>query len=179
MSTALGWIVTVARLALRAARGVAAVWVVACVLVMTVAVWAQVGGRYAFAYSISWTDEVATIAQIWMVLVGAGIAARHRLHARVDMLLGLFPLAARRALMLATLALGLWFLFAIVQGAVALMEFGRFQTTPALGLPMIVPYAGLIVGPVYFAIEMIAMTAAAWSDGDISGSPDGDAPDGL
>jgi TRAP-type C4-dicarboxylate transport system permease small subunit len=164
MTDALRWIVPPARFALSAARLLATVWVVACVVVMTVAVWAQVGGRYAFNYSISWTDEVATIAQIWMVLVGAGIAARHQLHARVDVLLALMPLAARRVVMLATLALGLWFLFAIVEGALALMAVGRFQTTPALGLPMIVPYAGLVVGPVYFAIEMVAMTVAAWNE---------------
>lgn len=164
MPTALLWIRPVARHALKATRGLAIAWVVACVVVMTLAVWIQVGGRYAFNYSFSWTSEIATISQIWMVLVGAGIAARQKMHARVDVLLELMPLAARRVVMLATLVLGLWFLFSITQGALALMQFGRFQTTPALGLPMLVPYGGLIIGPIYFGVEMIAMTVVAWNE---------------
>jgi len=161
----------VALRALGVVRGIAATWVICCFVMMTVSVWVQVGGRYVFNYSIAWSGELATIAQIWMVLVGAGLAARRNMHARVDILLGLFPDPARKALMLATLGLGLWFLAAIVQGAIPLIRLGQFQTTPALGVPVLIPYFGLIIGPIYFAVELCAATAASWAgnsdaDGD-------------
>lgn len=151
------------RRAMKIVRVIAAVWVISCFIVMTVAIWAQVGGRYVFNYSIAWTGELATIAQIWMVLVGAGIAARHNMHARIDVLLNLFPLFIRRALTLITLALGLWFLAAIIIGAVPLLTMGKFQTTPAMGISLLVPYLGLIIGPIYFAVELCAATARNWS----------------
>lgn len=148
---------------LAAVRWAAAVWVVSCFVVMTLAVWAQVGGRYLFNYSIASSTEIATLAQIWMVLVGAGVAARMDLHARIDVLVKLFPEGVRRLLSLATGLLGLWFLLSIVRGSWPLLDDGRFQTTPALGLPMLIPYLGLVVGPLYFAVEVIAAMARQWS----------------
>ena len=87
--------------ALAAIRAVAAVWVITCFAVMTAAVWVQVGGRYFFNYSIASSAEVATLAQIWMVLVGAGVAARQDIHARIDALVNLFALPIRRVLVAA------------------------------------------------------------------------------
>jgi C4-dicarboxylate transporter DctQ subunit len=147
---------------LQAVRTVAAVWVVTCFVVMAVAVWVQVGGRYFFNYSIASSIEVATIAQIWIVLVGAGIAARQDLHARIDALVNLFPLPIRRLLTGAASLLGLIFLLSIVVGAVPMLRQGQFQTTPSLGLPMWIPYLGLIVGPLYFAAEVMDMAVRQW-----------------
>lgn len=147
-------------------RVFAATWVVACFLIMTLSVWTQVGGRYLFNYSISWTGELATIAQIWAVLVGAGIAERGRMHPRIDALLSMFPRNVQRVLMVITTILGLWFLAAIVIGTIPMMEMGQFQTTPALGIPLIIPYLGLVVGPFYFAIELVAMALGSWAAPD-------------
>lgn len=157
---------------LASVRAFAVIWVVACFLIMTLSVWTQVGGRYMFSYSISWTGELATIAQIWAVLVGAGIAERRRMHPRIDALLSLFPPNMRRALMVITTVLGLWFLAAIVIGTVPMMEMGQFQTTPSLGIPLIIPYLGLIVGPLYFAIELVMMAVHSWAapDDSVAGS---------
>ena len=147
---------------LAAVRLTAAIWVITCFVVMTLAVWVQVGGRYMFNYSIASSTEVATLAQIWMVLVGAGVAARQNIHARIDALVNLFPLPVRRVLTLSASLLGLAFLLAIVTGAVPMIRQGQFHTTPGLGMPMWIPYLGLIVGPVYFAVEVIDMAVRQW-----------------
>ena len=148
--------------ALVAIRAVAAAWVVTCFAVMTIAVWVQVGGRYFFNYSIASSAEVATLAQIWMVLVGAGVAARQDIHARIDAMVNLFALPVRRVLVAAASLLGLVFLFAVVVGAIPMLRQGQFQTTPSLGLPMWIPYLGLVVGPLYFAAEVIDMAVRQW-----------------
>lgn len=148
--------------ALALVRTAAAVWVVSCFAIMTLAVWVQVGGRYLFNYSIASSTEIATLAQIWMVLVGAGIAARQDLHARIDALVVLFPSPVRRLLTAATALLGLVFLLAIVVGAIPMLRQGQFQTTPSLGLPMWVPYLGLVIGPLYFAVEVLDMALRHW-----------------
>lgn len=148
--------------ALRGVRAIASTWVVACFVVMTVSVWAEVGGRYVFNYSIAASSELATMAQIWMVLVGAGIAARHDMHARVDALVNMLPKPIQRAMLVAGASLGIVFLMAIVVGAVPIVQRGLDQSTPSLGLPMAIPYSGLFIGPIYFAIEVVALTVRQW-----------------
>ena len=143
-------------------RLIASGWVIVTFSIMTIAVLAQVGGRYFFNYSIASSAEIATLSQIWMVLVGAGVAAREDMHARVDALVNRFALPVRRALTLAASALGVVFLGAIVVGAIPMLENGRYQTTPILGLPMWIPYLGLLIGPVYFALEVIDMAVRQW-----------------
>lgn len=147
---------------LAATRAVAAAWVIVTFSIMTIAVLAQVGGRYFFNYSIASSAEIATLAQIWMVLVGAGVAAREDIHARIDALVNKFPLAIRRVLTLAASVLGVVFLLAIVAGAVPMMKNGQYQTTPILGVPMWIPYLGLVFGPVYFALEVVDMAVRQW-----------------
>ena len=64
----------------RALRFIAATIVVVCFACMTIAVLAQVFGRYRFNYTISWTEETANFAQIGVVFIGAGIAMRRGWH---------------------------------------------------------------------------------------------------
>jgi C4-dicarboxylate transporter DctQ subunit len=156
-------------------RAAAALWVVACFTVMTLAVWVQVGGRYFFNYSIASSAEIATLAQIWMVLVGAGVAARMDLHARIDALVGLLPLPARRFASAATAALALWFLMAIIRGSMPMLAEGLEQTTPTLEIPMLIPYLGLVIGPLYFAVEVVAAAVRQWSPA--APTADGHTPD--
>jgi TRAP-type C4-dicarboxylate transport system permease small subunit len=146
-------------------RSVASGWAILTFAVMTVAVLLQVGGRYFFNYSIAEFVEVATLSQIWMVLIGAGVAAREDIHARVDVLVNKFPLTIKRGFFLATAFLGIVFLASVMVGAFPMIENGQYQTTPTLGIPMWIPYLGLVLGPAYFIVEVIDLTVRQWSAG--------------
>ena len=157
MSGVLGRIVAGVRLAV-------AVLVVACFAYMTLAVLAQVFGRYVFNYSISWTEETARYAQIWVVLMGAGIAMRRGLHVAVDALAAMLPLGWARALSILIAAGALWFLGVVVYGSLPLIELGwLFETSPVLQLPMWVIYLSLPLGAVYFAVELVARVVERWN----------------
>ena len=65
---------------------------------MAVAVLIQVVGRYVFNYSIDWAAETATFAQIWMILLAAGLAMRTNLHVSVDALTNILPVPILRFL---------------------------------------------------------------------------------
>ena len=96
-------------------------WVVAaCFAYMTLAVLAQVLGRYVFNYSISWTEETAKFAQIRVVPIGAGITMRRGLHVAVDVLDAMLPLSLARALMVLAAIGCLWFLGVVVYGSLPL-----------------------------------------------------------
>ena len=140
-----------------------AILVVACFTYMTLAVLAQVFGRYFFNYSISWTEETARYAQIWVVLMGAGIAMRRGLHVAVDALAALLPLLWARALSLLIAAGALWFLGVVVYGSLPLIELGwLFETSPVLQVPMWIIYLSLPLGAAYLAVELVARVVERW-----------------
>lgn len=139
---------------------------------MTLAVLVQVGGRYLFDYSIDWTAETATFAQIWMIFLAAGLAMRERLHVSVDMLTNLVPLTMRRLFIVIIAAACVWFLWQAVLGSVALIDIGRIQTSPVLQVPMWIPYLSLPIGLIYFGLELLLALAARWSASIVeAGSP--------
>jgi len=142
-----------------------AVWiVVACFVYMTLAVLAQVFGRYVFNYSISWTEETAKFAQIWVVLIGAGITMRRGLHVAVDVLAAMLPLKLARVLMVVVAAGCLWFLGIVIYGSLPLIELGwKFETSPVLQIPMWIIYLCLPMGAVYFGIEIVLSVFARWN----------------
>ena len=144
-------------------RALAQAVVIACFVYMTVAVLAQVFGRYVFNYSISWTEETAKFAQIWVVLMGAGITMRRGLHVAVDVLAAMLPVAAARALMVLVAAGCLWFLGIVVYGSLPLIELGwMFETSPVLQVPMWIIYLCLPLGAFYFGLEVVLSVIDRW-----------------
>ena len=125
---------------------------------------AQVLGRYIFNYSIDWAVETATWAQIWIVLLGSGLAMRRGMHVSIDVLAEMLPLQVARVTSVA-IAIGcVWFLGVVFYGSLPLIEVGTFQTSPALQYPMWVIYMGLPIGASYFALEVVAALFRRWDD---------------
>ncbi len=128
--------------------------------IMVLAVLAQVGGRYVFNFSIAEATEIATFAQIWMVLLGAGYAMRERMHVAIETLVEMLPRAAQRAVMIPVAALCLWFLWVVFDGGLQLIEIGAIQTSAALQISMEIPYIALPVSAAYFALEAVLVFGA-------------------
>ncbi len=125
---------------------------------MACAILAQIIGRYFFNYSIAWSEETATFAQVWLILLGAGIAMRFNQHVGVDVLIRQAPLPVQRLCNGAGLLLGLWFLGVVVVGSLSMLTIGFMIKSPALQIPMAVPYMALPVGFGYFLIEFAVTT---------------------
>ena len=143
--------------------------VVAMVAVMTVALAAQVGLRYVFNVTLSWSEELSLGLFTWTMLLMAALGVREGFHVRmalgIERLGGAARRAAERAIHLATAALGAflagagWRYVAETQGS----------TSAAIGYPVGLLYAsGVACGVliVFFALE-------AAIEGRI---PSGDAP---
>lgn len=120
---------------------------------MLLAIMAQILGRYVFSYSIAGTEETAVFAQVWLVLLGAGIAMRNRQHVGVDVLIRRTPERVQQLARLLSFALGMWFLWVVLVGSFSLLAIGMMVQSAALRLPMAIPYAALPVGMAYFMIE--------------------------
>jgi TRAP-type C4-dicarboxylate transport system permease small subunit len=149
------------RLALRLVRRLIDAALIVLLAAMVVAVLVQVAGRYVFNFSIGGATELATFAQIWMVLLGAGYAMRERLHVSIETLVEMLPKALARALMVPVAALCLWFLWVVFEGGLQLMALGAIQTSAALQISMQVPYVALPVSAAYFGLEAALAFGAA------------------
>jgi TRAP-type C4-dicarboxylate transport system permease small subunit len=149
----LSWIVRPARFLLTVLRRIVDVTAGLLFIYMAFAIMAQILGRYVFGYSIAGTDETAVFAQVWLVLLGAGIAMRNRQHVGIDVLIRRTPERVQQTARLVSFALGIWFLGVVFVGSFALLGIGMMVQSPALRLPMAIPYAALPVGMAYFMIE--------------------------
>jgi TRAP-type C4-dicarboxylate transport system permease small subunit len=163
-------LVAVAQRLLAALRLTMTVLACALMVYMVVAVAAQVLSRYILSFPIAWASETATMAQIWMVLLGAGIAMRHDKHVGIDLLLNYLPPQVARLLTLLVLVLGLWFLWVVFQGSFRLLRVGAMQRMPALQLPMSWAYLVLPISAAYFALEF---AIATWQRVRRAGPADG------
>lgn len=151
-------LIRIGSLALGALRRIVNVVVLALLAYMACAILAQVVGRYFFNYSIAWSEETATFAQVWLTLLGAGIAMRYNQHVGVDFLILKAPPAIQRIVSGVAFLLGLWFLGVVVMGSLSMVSIGLMVKSPALQLPMAIPYSALPVGFGYFLIEFAIAT---------------------
>jgi TRAP-type C4-dicarboxylate transport system permease small subunit len=55
-------------------------------LVMFISLFLQVISRYVFNMSLTWTEEVALFAVVWLAYVGASLAVLKRRHLRIELI---------------------------------------------------------------------------------------------
>jgi TRAP-type C4-dicarboxylate transport system permease small subunit len=126
-------------------------------VVMTVLILSQVFCRYVLGSSMSWSEEAARYLMVWMGSLGAVVGLRQGRHigvrALVERLPGdtydryLVPLV--QSVMIAFLAYLFW------QG-VELAQFNWDQLSPALEIPMLIPYASVPAGAAMMMLDVVA-----------------------
>ena len=125
---------------------------------MVLAVFYQVLGRYIFNYKLGAAAETATMAQIWMILLASGIAMRKNMHVGVDILLRKLNVKAQKIIVtVSTIAITI-FLTMVLKGSVQLIIVGTQSTSPAISIPMWIPYLSIPIGIVYIMLELIILT---------------------
>jgi len=98
----------------------------------------NVVARYGFNAGFSWAEELVRYEIVWMVFVGASVAARRGIHIGVDVLVRLLRGRARRALVVGVNVLCVAFsLFLVFYGGALVSQAQTFgQVTPALQVPL-------------------------------------------
>ena len=125
---------------------------------MVLAVFYQVLGRYIFSYKLGAAAETATFAQIWMILLASGIAMKKNMHVGVDILLRKLNVKAQRIVIAASTIVIMIFLIMVLKGSIQLIMVGAQSTSPAISIPMWIPYLSVPIGIVYIIIELIILT---------------------
>lgn len=133
-------------------------------LIMLSAVLYQVVGRFFTRIAFAGTEEIAIYAQVWLVMVGAGVAMRYGRHVAIDVLVTQLPVPLARVLNILIASACLWFLYIVFMSTLPLVDMGFYERSPAMAIPMWTMYVSLNVGAVYFGIEVVMWIARRWED---------------
>jgi len=105
-------------------------------------------GRYSGRFSLVGADELLVYGMIWIVMLGAILAARSREHLSINLLptamSGGLSATVQILIDIATVAVSLfiaWHSFVFIDRIAALN-----QTSMGLGIPMVIPHSAILVG---------------------------------
>jgi TRAP-type C4-dicarboxylate transport system permease small subunit len=120
---------------------------------MCILAFLQVVMRYVFNHPLFWVEEVTIMLSIWLVFLGAGVAARRGLHIAIEVI----PLSSRgRSWVAVVIGLMVIFFFILLFiGAVPLMIELRGVRTPALRIPTSWIMLSFPVGAVVITVSYV------------------------
>lgn len=141
-------------------------WILVLTLAIMVAlIFTQVVGRYVFSSAPSWTEEMARYIHIFQVWIGASYAVKKRQHIRIEAFIDLFKGTSRK--IIETLALLVWFglavFLAIFGTQLVIASFQNGQITPAMQIPMWLPFLAIPFGGAGMALRLIQQLITIWS----------------
>lgn len=119
-----------------------------CLIAMVLVNVANAVGRYSGWLSFVGADELLIYGMIWIVMLGAILAARNRGHLSINLLptvmTGRLAAGVQIAIDLATVAVSVfiaWHSFIFIERIASLN-----QTSMGLGIPMVIPHSAILVG---------------------------------
>lgn len=140
--------------------------------VMLLVVFVATMARYFNLFPMFWGEEVARYIMVFMAYIGAGLAMKNGAHIGISFVVDRIQNpAVRRMFDLLRLGIILFFCGVITFHVINIIRspIFRIQTTPALFIPMWIPYAAVPLGMILIGIRAIQ---AVWK---ASRFPDGPA----
>lgn len=125
--------------------------------VMTSLVFVNVVARYAFNFSIIWTEEVSQYLMIWIAYLGAGLALREGRHVALEMLHDRLPAVLTRKVRMVIGGIVLAFLGAVTVLGFQFAIFVWNQETPVLNISLGIPSLAIPIGALLFAVHLVLM----------------------
>jgi TRAP-type C4-dicarboxylate transport system permease small subunit len=128
-----------------------------CIIVGTL----QVIGRFLIHYSIPWSEEFIRYSFVWITFLGASLAVRENVHARVSFFLEILSKPIQRALnILSNLICIVFSTVIIVEGInIIMMQLQTKQLTSAMEIPIAFIFLAIPVSAVtmifYFLTNII------------------------
>ncbi len=113
--------------------------------------------RFVLHDPITWSEEAARYMMVWVTFLGAGYAMGKGKHIGVTMFVEKLPEGARRkAIFVAEVVVTIFLAAVTVQGVKLIISL-KVQTSPAMDLPMWLPYLAIPVGTVYMFLHLLRL----------------------
>lgn len=122
---------------------------IACIIII------QVIARYLLHSPLSWTEEAARYLQVWLVMLGSAIVMRKGSHLAIDILTANLLPKNKRLLKIFIYILIAAFLLTITLYGVKLVVVVNSQSSPAMQIPMSIPYLAFPIGGGLMLVEAI------------------------
>lgn len=139
---------------------------IATFAVMVIASFAQVVNRNFLKLPITWFDEAAIYCMIYMVLIGTEVGIRDGTQIAVTGIVDRLKGRAKLGVQLAAKLVVILFAAVVFVGSLRLVDLQAHtgQVSAALGLPMAVPYAAMVISfgmiTLVQAMEAVALAVA-------------------
>lgn len=111
--------------------------------------------RFVLHSPLTWSEEAARYMMIWVTYLGAGVAVKKGRHIGVTMFISKVPMVLRRPFIFLAEGIVLVFLLILVYQGLNLLMTLRTQTSPAMGIPMIIPYFAIPFGCFYMFLYVV------------------------
>lgn len=113
------------------------IFLVVCIIIMVVIIFLQVVMRYAFNYSLSWTEELARILFIWISWIGISLGEKRGEHITITLVKDRLKGNARTIFLVIGNILTLAILMVLIVKGIAITGqiYGMTSTTAALHIP--------------------------------------------
>lgn len=122
---------------------------------IVVLLFAGVVWRYAFGSPIIWADEVASIAFIWLAMVGATLAVHRNEHLRLNLVVDRLPPKARELAHAFALVAMAAMLVTLLGPSMTYVREEWLITSPALGIPNAFRVAAIAFGVVAMLVLLL------------------------
>ena len=123
--------------------------------IMAVVVLLEVIFRYALHLPLFWTDELARYCLVWASLLGAAVALKRGEHIAVAFFVDRFPERVSKALTILGQFSVATLLMVMFWGGIKLVMITSAQISPALRIPMAIPYLALPISSSIMLIHVI------------------------
>lgn len=133
---------------------------------VSVLVFANVISRYGFSYTPIWSEELSRFLVVWSIFIGVSIGVRKNQHIGVDALIRFLPhkllLAAEVLLNLIGIVVIGILIYTSIDFIKETMEYE--QLSPAMRIPMYIPYIAMPVGLSFSVIHFIHNIVKLFTD---------------
>ena len=123
---------------------------------MAIVVFLQVIFRYLLNFPLFWTEELGRYLLVWSSLLGGAIALKRNEHIAVTFVTDRVPEKYRNIIGKGVMILIIFQILILTIGGVELVYLTKQQISPALRIPMAVPYLALPIGGAIMLIHAIA-----------------------
>jgi TRAP-type C4-dicarboxylate transport system permease small subunit len=129
--------------------------------VMFITVCLQVFFCYFLEQPLSWSEELARYAFVWVSFLGAAMALGQRLHFGIDYLVNKFPCRFAALVEVVTNCLILIFVLVLIVKGYEITLSARFMRSAGMNLRMDAVFAAIPVASVIMAYYVIRQTVEA------------------
>ncbi|MDR2390952.1 MAG: TRAP transporter small permease [Planctomycetota bacterium] len=126
-------------------------------ILLAVFCFAQVFWRVALRDPLAWSEEVSRYLFVWLTFIGAATAVGEWCHFQVDVLTSKLPRVPARCLRVFCYLAIFFFAYIMTFHGWELLHRIRTQFSPAMRLPMIVPYAALPLSGLLMALHLVEL----------------------